>query len=304
MILFGEHFVVFGVKAILASINKRVTVTSSLNPEKKIIIKSVLGNLNIGTLESIDDNSPLKPFVFLAKKMIEKYNHTGGIKITINSEIPYGVGLGSSSACCVAAAASISGLFTKLAQQEILKLSIEAERTIFSDTSGADCTVSIYGGLIVYDKKNGFQKLDAKPDFNLVIANSKQRHSTSEIVASVKKFKEENQQEFNSICNTETKLIERVVLGLEKNDLKIIGQLMSENQKYLEKIGVSNEKLEKMIKTANITSFGSKLTGAGAGGCVIALSDEKNLNETLNNLKKHDSECFSVKIDYQGLDTF
>ncbi len=301
--MFGEHFVVYGIKAILASINKRVTVTSSTINEKRIVIKSVLGDLNMDISEPIDKNSPLMPFIFLATKFIERFNHDGGIEIKIDSEIPYGVGLGSSSACCVAAAASISGLFTKLSKEEVLKLAIDAERTIFRDTSGADCTVSTFGGLIAYDKKNGFKKLDSRPDFNLVIVNSKQIHFTSEIVANVKKFRDENQQEFKVICEKEEKLVEKVIMSLEKNDLKIIGQLMTENQKYLEKIGVSNEKLEKIIRTANITAYGSKLTGAGAGGCVFALTGEKNKEQTINNLRAIDSECFSVKIDYRGLDT-
>ncbi len=301
--MFGEHFVVYGIKAILASINKRVTVTSSTINEKRIVIKSVLGDLNMDISEPIDKNSPLMPFIFLATKFIERFNHDGGIEIKIDSEIPYGVGLGSSSACCVAAAASISGLFTKLSKEEVLKLAIDAERTIFRDTSGADCTVSTFGGLIAYDKKNGFKKLDSRPDFNLVIVNSKQIHFTSEIVANVKKFRDENQQEFKVICEKEEKLVEKVIMSLEKNDLKIIGQLMTENQKYLEKIGVSNEKLEKIIRTANITAYGSKLTGAGAGGCVFALTGEKNKEQTINNLRALDSECFSVKIDYRGLDT-
>ncbi len=301
--MFGEHFVVYGIKAILASINKRVTVTSSTINEKRIVIKSVLGDLNMDISEPIDKNSPLMPFIFLATKFIERFNHDGGIEIKIDSEIPYGVGLGSSSACCVAAAASISGLFTKLSKEEVLKLAIDAERTIFRDTSGADCTVSTFGGLIAYDKKNGFKKLDSRPDFNLVIVNSKQIHFTSEIVANVKKFRDENQQEFKVICEKEEKLVEKVIMSLEKNDLNIIGQLMTENQKYLEKIGVSNEKLEKIIRTANITAYGSKLTGAGAGGCVFALTGEKNKEQTINNLRAIDSECFSVKIDYRGLDT-
>ncbi len=301
--MFGEHFVVYGIKAILASINKRVTVTSSTINEKRIVIKSVLGDLNMDISEPIDKNSPLMPFIFLATKFIERFNHDGGIEIKIDSEIPYGVGLGSSSACCVAAAASISGLFTKLSKEEVLKLAIDAERTIFRDTSGADCTVSTFGGLIVYDKKKGFKKLDSQPDFNLVIVNSKKIHFTSEIVANVKKFRDENQQEFKLICEKEEKLIEKVIMSLEKNDLYTIGQLMTENQKYLEKIGVSNEKLEKIIHTANITAYGSKLTGAGAGGCVFALTGEKNKEQTINNLRAIDSECFSVKIDYRGLDT-
>ena len=57
-----------------------------------------------------------------------------------------------------------------------------------------------------------------------------------------------------------------------------------------------------MIETANNSSYGSKITGAGGGGCIFALTDETNLQSTLDDLK--DYECFSAKIDYRGLDTF
>ena len=45
IILFGEHFVVYGVKAILCAINKRITVTSETVNERKISIQSNIGNL-------------------------------------------------------------------------------------------------------------------------------------------------------------------------------------------------------------------------------------------------------------------
>ncbi|MFB5612836.1 MAG: galactokinase family protein, partial [Nitrosarchaeum sp.] len=45
VILFGEHFVVYGVKAILCAINKRVTVSANKIQENTILIKSNIGNL-------------------------------------------------------------------------------------------------------------------------------------------------------------------------------------------------------------------------------------------------------------------
>ena len=77
--------------------------------------------------------------------MFEKFGNSG-IIIKIDSEIPSGVGLGSSSACCVAAAASIMNLFEKTSREKILQMSIDAEKTIFPNTSGADCNVCTYGG--------------------------------------------------------------------------------------------------------------------------------------------------------------
>jgi mevalonate kinase len=172
VILFGEHFVVHGVKAILCAIDKRITVTAETIEENKILIKSNIAELKLETNKEISEvNSPLKPFYYLANKLIK--NQNTGIQINVESDIPLGVGLGSSSACCVAGAAAISRLFKRTSNEEVLELAIEAEKTIYENTSGADCTVCTYGGIMEYDKKNGFKKIESEPSFHLVIANSK-----------------------------------------------------------------------------------------------------------------------------------
>jgi mevalonate kinase len=305
VILFGEHFVVHGTKAILCSIDKRIKVTSEIIDEKKIKIISELGKINVDVDSSSNDSIELmKPFVYLATDTLKKFNKSCGIEIKIESEIPSGIGLGSSSASCVAAAASITGLFQKLPREDILKLAIEAERKIFKNTSGADCSVCTFGGLAEYDIKNGFKKINSRSDFDLVIANSKQPHHTSEVVEKVSKFKENNRELFESLCKQESALIKEALSALEKNDLSLIGSLMSKNELLLEKIGVSTDKLGSLVKEAKKTSFGAKITGAGGGGCIIALVDKSNLVQTLTNLKNHD-DVFSSRIDYRGLvDTF
>lgn len=305
IILFGEHFVVYGGKAILCAINKRITVTAKAIPENKISIKSSIGNLVLAPKRPLTDvDIQLRPFYYLADKMIQKYDEKSGMEITIDSEIPVGVGLGSSSACCVAAAAAISGVFTKKSKEEILQMAIEAEKTMFPNTSGADCTVCTFGGIMQYDKQTGHSKIDSEPRFHLVIANSKIEHSTKEVVSTVNQFKEKNEERFSKICNEENNLIDDVLVCLKKNDLKGIGIDIIKNQEYLELIGVSNEKLRSMIELANKSSFGAKITGAGVGGCIFALTDETNMEDTIQQLKENNYECFSVKIDFKGLNTF
>jgi len=303
VILFGEHFVVYGVKAILCAINKRVTVTAENIEEKIISIKSNIGDLELEPNKSISEiESPLKPFYYLANKMMQ--NQNTGIKITIESEIPLGVGLGSSSACCVAGAAAISRLYLDSSKEEILELAIEAEKTIFQNTSGADCTVCTYGGIMEYNKENGFKKIKSEPNFHLVIANSNIEHSTELVVKQVKSFKEKNEEEFLKLCNDETNLVEDVLKLLNENNTKELGMKINQNQKYLETIGVSNEKIDEMIQIGRESSFGAKITGAGGGGCIFALTDETNLDKTINQFRNKNYECFSVKIDLQGLNTF
>jgi len=303
VILFGEHFVVYGVKAILCAINKRISVTAEKSEENKISIKSNIGNLTLEPNKLISEiNSPLKPFYYLANKMIQ--NQNTGIKIVVESDIPLGVGLGSSSACCVAGAAAISRLFHKTSKEEILRLAIESEKTIFENTSGADCTVCTYGGIMEYDKENGFDKIESEPNFHLVIANSNIEHSTESVVARVREFKEKNETKFATLCNNESKLVKDVLGLLKENNIKELGCKVIQNQKYLETIGISNDKLREMIQLGQNESFGAKITGAGGGGCIFALTDESNLDQTMNQFKEKNYDCFSVKIDFKGLDTF
>ena len=302
IILFGEHFVVHGTKAILAAIDKRVTVTSAFTDNKTIKVNSQLGTIEVPISSSHEEvKSEFRPFVYLANKMINSHQDVNGLEITINSDIPIGVGLGSSSACCVAATASISGLFKELSSEENLKMSIEAEKTIFPDTSGADCTVCTYGGIIEYDKINGSKKNTDASNLNLLITNSMIPHSTKRSVEKVSKFKEDDEERFSQLCALETKLIDEVNIALKNKDLITLGLKMSENQKYLEEIQVSNDTLRGMIGSLKEISLGAKITGAGDGGCVIALVKDENLDKVPALLGK-DKEYFSAKIDTNGVE--
>lgn len=303
VILFGEHFVVYGIKAILCAIDKRITATSQFLDEPKIRIKSELGNAEINLNTPFDMNSIstrfMKPFFYIAKETLKEFNEEKGVEIVLKSDIPAGIGLGSSSAACVAVTASVAGLFEKKSKEEVLKRSIESERIIFEDASGADSSVSTFGGLMAYDK-NGFEKIDSKNNLSLIIANSNQVHNTREVVLKVREFKNKNEKIFAEMCTREEKLVRESLTALKENDLNKLGSLISENQELLEKINVSTNRLDLLIKEASKTSYGAKITGAGGGGCIISLVDESNAATTLENLKKI-SDCFIAKIDFDGL---
>jgi len=298
IILFGEHFVVHGTPAILAAIDRRVTVTTTFTDNKTIKVNSELGTLEVPTSSSYEEvKSEFRPFVYLANKIINSEQNVNGLEITIDSDIPIGVGLGSSSACCVAAAASISELFNELSSEEILKMSIEAEKTIFPDTSGADCTVCTYGGMIEYPS---IEKIDNTFDLNLLIANSMIPHNTKNSVEKVNKFKENDEERFSQLCDLETELIDEVITAMKNNDATTFGLKMSENQKYLEEIQISNDTLRDMMSSLKEISLGTKITGAGDGGCIIALVKDENMDK-VPALFPNDEECFSAKIDTKGV---
>jgi len=298
IILFGEHFVVHGTKAILAAIDKRVTVTTTFTENKTIKVNSELGTLEVPISSSHEEvKNEFRPFVYLANKMINSNQNVSGLEVTIDSDIPIGVGLGSSSACCVAAAASISELFKKLSSEKILNLSIEAEKTIFPNTSGADCTVCTYGGMIEYPS---IKKIGNTFELNLLIANSMIPHNTKNSVEKVNKFKQNDEERFSQLCDLENRLIDEVIISMKNNDTTTLGLKMSENQKYLEEIQISNDVLRDMINSLSKISLGIKITGAGDGGCIIALVEDENMDKVPTLLPK-DKECFSAKIDTKGV---
>lgn len=303
IILFGEHFVVHGTRAILAAIDRRVTVVSSIIDESVIRIESALGSeeMDVSGSGTVPE---LRPFEFLAKRMIREFSHAGGIDIKIISEIPHGVGLGSSSASCVAAAASISGLFTRNTREEICRLAVEAERTIFKNTSGADCTVCTHGGIITYGRDSGFERSGETPGFQLIVSNSGLVHSTEKVVARVAEFKKRYTERFNILCEKESALVRTVTKHIRDRDSGGIGIAMKENQVYLEEIGVSSDALREIIRYADSHSLGSKITGAGGGGCIISVTDEPSPDHIIKKMQGYGIHSFGAKIDHTGLETF
>ena len=303
IILFGEHFVVYQNKAILGAINKYATVTSEKTNTDNILVSSSLGQSSIQKDEDVSNiEKKFRPFFYIAKQVIEKNNFDKGITIKIESDIPIGAGLGSSSACCVAAAASILNLFNITDEKEVLELAINAEKTIFPNTSGADCTVSVSGGIIEYQKEKGFSKIETENEFNFIIIDSEQVHSTDKVVERVRKFKENNSDVFTELCSEEERLIAKALDSMKKNDLETIGKCMAQNQMFLEQIGVSNDELLSITKEIEKITFGAKITGAGDGGCIIALTQkDDDLSEYVNTTKY---QTYHVTIQKTGMQVF
>jgi mevalonate kinase len=303
IILFGEHFVVYQNRAILGAINKYATVTSEKTNTDNILISSSLGQSSIQKDEDVSNvEKKFRPFFYIAKQVIEKNNFEKGITIKIESDIPIGAGLGSSSACCVAAAASILNLFNITDEKEVLELAINAEKTIFPNTSGADCTVSVSGGIIEYQKEKGFSKIETENEFNFIIIDSEQVHSTDKVVERVRKFKENNSDVFTELCSEEERLIAKALDSMKKNDLETIGKCMAQNQMFLEQIGVSNDELLSITKEIEKITFGAKITGAGDGGCIIALTQkDDDLSEYVNTTKY---QTYQVTIQKTGMQVF
>ncbi|MDQ3718165.1 MAG: mevalonate kinase [Thermoproteota archaeon] len=321
VILFGEHFVVYGSPAILAAINKRIFVDANrmIHSENKIVIRSDIGvageyNNNSGEFNALEGGSKAKvildPLYYAIRQVLltrnKRENDNVGIEIGISSRVPAGIGLGSSAASCVATVAALDSLFQKdTSRQKVCALAIESERLIHKKTSGADCYVSTFGGLIqYYSKSKSFKNIATRRgSLCLVVANTGINHSTSDLVAGVKKFRDKNRLLFKSLLKHANEICLQACAAIELGKCDKIGELMNENQMILQQIGISNQRIDDMIDICSKAgAIGAKITGAGGGGAVIALAASKQESTKIaSRIKAAGYQSFEVEIDYKGL---
>jgi len=76
---------------------------------------------------------------------------------------------------------------------------------------------------------------------------------------------------------------------------------MNINHALLRAIGVSTNSLEKLVYAAREAgAYGAKLTGAGGGGCMIALSSPKGIKHIAEAIEKSGGKAFAVKKSDEG----
>ena len=300
VILFGEHFVVHGTSAVLCAIDMHIQVTAAVTDEPLLHIESKIKSCKTNIIDGAVPDT-LGPLAYIARKMFEKSGRAGGIHMKIDSQIPHRAGLGSSSACCIAVTRAVAGLYPECAHEDVFKIALQAERTAFANASGADSAASMHGGVLRFDAGSDFKRLQCATNLSLLVANSGIQRSTNRIVAHVGEFRAKNAAKFESLCRKESELVANAIPALKDGNLEKIGAYLKENQSYLDEIGISNETLGEMMGIADRYGYGSKITGAGGGGCIISVVPLERQNTAIKALKDAGYESYAVKIDYSGV---
>ena len=91
----------------------------------------------------------------------------------------------------------------------------------------------------------------------------------------------------------------RGVEALLKGDFEAVGRAMSENHLMLRGLGVSCFELDNLVRAAAPSSLGAKLTGAGGGGCMVALT--RNPKQTSEAIELAGGRTLISKIGNAGV---
>ncbi|HEY7733459.1 MAG TPA: mevalonate kinase [Nitrososphaera sp.] len=310
VILFGEHFVVHGSHALLAAINKRIRATARTTAAEKIVIRSDIGAA--GEYSGRDfkvlrggkrARALIDPIHDAARRALGSRVGDGGIEIDLCSAIPYGIGLGSSAASCVATVGAVCSLVGRRDRRWICERAVESERRIHRNSSGADCYISTFGGLIQYERREGYKKIRSRKSLSIVIGNTGIKHHTGELVAGVARFKARKPKVFADLMTRADEICLDAASALESGQLERLGFLMNENQLLLQQIRVSSKKVDDLVRACRAAgALGAKITGAGGGGSVVALvADAKQSARVAEGIRQAGCDPIEAQIDYKGL---
>lgn len=194
-------------------------------------------------------------------------------------------GLGSSAGLCVALARALcQAMGLSHGDEEINRIAYEGERVFASNPSGIDNTVATFGKPLWYERGASppWEPIHAASPLRLVIGNSGAPSRTRIEVEKVARFREARPSLFSDLLRDAAGLGRKVRVALETGDAAGLGALMDEGHGMLQRLGVSNGRLDEMVAFCRRQgALGAKLTGAGGGGCMLALVADAPAGEAM-----------------------
>ncbi|GER66654.1 mevalonate kinase [Weizmannia acidilactici] len=279
LILAGEHSVVYGKPAIALPFHL-------VQVEANVIRKS--GPLSIDCLYytgAMDEAPPkMMGITACAKETLKTLNEPAeNLVIKLESTVPIGRGLGSSAAVAVAVVRGLYAFFgRKLSEAELERLVQIAENFAHGNPSGIDMMTVINDHPIWFEKGKPVRPMPVSLRFYLVVADSGRIHDTSLAVKSIREKRQYEPEMVNKAIGRLGKIVYEVKEALDAKDGFRLGQLLNEAQAQLSALGVSDAGLDDLTGAARAAgALGAKLTGAGRGGCIIALAETREKAETV-----------------------
>jgi mevalonate kinase len=284
--LFGEHAVVYGESAIACAVELRTRV--SAKKADAVTISSNIGNTGL--------DFEVHPYVSSAIKKLGSLC----VAIEITSDIPVGSGLGSSAAVTIATLAAINSEFgLGYENEELARMGHEIEKEVQGAASPTDTFVSAFGGVVEIPSRKRLELLDC----GIVIGNTNKGafpKKTAKLVKQVARLRKEYPEMINPIIKTIGSFAKQGKVLVSEKNYSALGKLMNVNHGLLDALGVCTAELSALVYAARSAgAYGAKLTGAGGGGCMVALTDSPR--EVADAIEKARGEAIITSFTSKGV---
>jgi len=336
--LFGEHLDYLSLEVITMAIDLRFYAQIEKRSDGKIVIE--IKDSSIDTLNQKNDHNKYEKITFScidnikyeskrdyfksSVNVIKKrgYDISCGFNIKMDSEIPIGKGMCSSSTMIVAFIKAILEAIDadiKNSKKDIVELAYQAEVTEFNEPGGKmDHIASVYGGICHFDFKDidnpKVEKLAGIPQGDFILVDSKQRKDTITVLKNAKKPVLEalkntptiremyaKNDYLEKIEKVDDKLRKPLLAAIDnyiilKDFLKRIkesnlshdsfGQLIKKHHNNLrDGLKLSTKEIENIFNIAyQYGAIGGKINGSGGGGCCYIYTKSDNTKNVINQL--------------------
>ena len=303
IILFGEHAVVSGVAALGSAINLRAKVTMENSPGRTEVdaCNLTLKGFSIDILTGKIYSAGALHAVRYVSAVLNEYG-SKDLKVKVESEIPPAAGLGSSAAIVVATLTALNQhMDIGLSKDDIAAQAYNIEKRVQQGmASPMDTALATHGGYLqVSDRIN---RIDL-PEIAIVVGYTEIPHDTRSEVQKVQRLLQRYPDIVKPIFSAIGTISVNAIPLIREGNLVELGQLMNMNHGLLEAINVSTRELSDLVYAARGAgrALGAKLTGAGGGGCIIALPSERDSSSITTAIHQARGSAFSVRTGCEGV---
>jgi mevalonate kinase len=301
VILLGEHSVVYGHPALGAAIDRGVTATArlELGPVERSSLRiepwgrEVVATHAPESAHSTGDRLPEAWRALVRMRMGAGKEAGHSVHVQARVDLPPRSGLGCSAALGVALVRAIDDALVRaiddalvraldeargrvLDDQEVADASLTWERVFHGQPSGVDSMLAACGGVLLYTKGQPPVRVRPGAHLPLVVAATGEHSDTREMVDSVRELRQREETRVTGVFAAIESIVLRGRSAVERAELRELGQLMTMNQMLLSSLLLSTPRIEEICAVAQQAgALGAKLTGAGGGGCVVALGPDE-----------------------------
>ena len=287
VILFGEHAVVYGQPAIAVPVTQ-VKASATVAPAPPGSGLTIVAS-DLGANFRLDTAPPDEPLTAAARLTLFHCSAAEpDATLTLRSTIPIASGLGSGTAVSTAlirALAEFLGCPMETAQ--LSALVFEVEKIHHGTPSGIDNTVIAYAQPVYFLRGQPVERLAVGAPFTLLIGDTGIRSSTRRAVEQVRDSRRRDPARYDALFDQIGDVANQARRAIQAGHVDALGPLMDENHELLIELGVSSPELDELVESARLGgAMGSKLSGAGQGGNMVALVEDDCVEEVAEELRE------------------
>lgn len=270
--LFGEHAVVYGARAVALPLDVQCRASVVRAPEGGVRLRIAAWQIDARLSDEPEVGGVHHSLhILLAKMSLLRQS----MCLTVEPGVPRGMGLGSSAALAVAVVRALSAAFgLNLSDEAVIELAFEAEKVAHATPSGVDNALAARRVPLVFRRGEPphMTPLHLACPLELVIGLSDGHSSTATMVRRVRAAREQHPALYDDLFARIDSLSQQGQAALESGDLQHLGKLMNINHGLLHALDLSTSAVEDVVLTARAAgALGAKLTGGGGGGAAVAL---------------------------------